>query len=171
MKTQGFPSPRCSSLLFGYTAQISKKLHVSRVCPGGCHRRCLDTVADSSPQEEEGLGLEQCLTADSTFSSLFTRPSPQQAASLVLRVKLYGFGASAPTEVGSGRIRCHTSAQPPAPVSPGDAFLQSPPYSLLLWEPSSPHPVCSAFLARTHTKLLCFIFYREQEGGKRSLDG
>lgn len=114
MKTQGFPSPRCSSLLFGYTAQISKKLHVSRVCPGGCHRRCLDTVADSSPQEEEGLGLEQCWTADSTFSSLLTRPSPQQAASLVLRVKLYGFGASVPTEVGSGRIRCHTSAQPPA---------------------------------------------------------
>lgn len=43
---------------------ISKELHVSLVCPDGCHRPFLGTRSGSSPQEEEELGPEQCLIGD-----------------------------------------------------------------------------------------------------------
>jgi hypothetical protein len=43
---------------------LSKELHVSLVCPDGCHRPFLGTMPGSSPQEEEGPGLEQSSTSD-----------------------------------------------------------------------------------------------------------
>lgn len=67
----------CSSRLLGCPGShcLSRKLHVSLVCPDDCHRAFLGTIPSSSAKEEEGLGPKQSLTSDKATLPFFTSAS------------------------------------------------------------------------------------------------
>lgn len=108
---------------------LSKELHASLVCPDGCHRPFLGAIPGSSPQEEEGPGLEQSSTSDKA-SLPFSPGCHLSKLHPWLRGKLYRLRAPAPNcggETGT-TVLSLLSLQHTTRASPGDdPPLQSPP--------------------------------------------
>lgn len=125
---------------------LSKELHISLVCPFGCHRPFLGTIPGSSPQEEEGLGLKQSLTSDKP-SLPFSLCHDLSKLHPWLREELYRPPVPAPT-VGEDQApqRFLLSLRHTTPASPGDVPL--------FRIPLPPH--CTL---ETHVTQLCLLYH------------